>query len=168
MGVKTIQRTLDSPATPAMRDDSPLTFSLPAVLRKKVTVAFDGGLESAVAEGARRRAAIAAACLGEKEALNVTYPAATSSDIIARENAVLAADLAQLSSNRASLFAQRAERLATCDRLKASIAAREKLIAVNKEHVDMRERLNQTKAASRAQVIETLQQYQAQVTAQAG
>jgi hypothetical protein len=26
-----------------MRDDSPLTFSLPAVSRKKVTAAFDGG-----------------------------------------------------------------------------------------------------------------------------
>ena len=43
MGVKTIQRTLNSPATPAMTDDSPLTFSLPAVSRKKVTAAFDGG-----------------------------------------------------------------------------------------------------------------------------
>ena len=125
-------------------------------------------LESAFAEGARRRAAIAAARLGEKEAMRVTYPGGTSSDIIARENAVLAADLAQLSSNRASLLAQRAERLATFDRLKASIAAREKLIAVNKEHVDMRESLNQSKAASRAQVIETLQQYEAQLTAQAG
>jgi len=43
MGVKTIQRTSNSPATPAMTDDSPLTFSLPAVSRKKVTAAFDGG-----------------------------------------------------------------------------------------------------------------------------
>jgi hemolysin D len=100
--------------------------------------------------------------------LNVVYPAGTSVDVIARENGVLTADLAQLSSNRASLLAQKAERLATRDRLKASIAAREKLIAVNKEHVDMRESLNRTKVASRAQVIETLQQYEAQVTAQAG
>ena len=125
-------------------------------------------LESALAEGARRRAAIAAARLGEREALRVIYPAGTSGDMAARENGVLAADLAQLSSNRASLLAQKAERLATCDRLKASIAARERLIAVHKEHVDMRESLNQTKAASRAQVIETLQQYEAQVTIQAG
>jgi hemolysin D len=125
-------------------------------------------LESALAEGARRRTAIAAARFGEKEALKVIYPAGTGEDVIARENAVLAADLTQLSSNRASLSAQRTERLATCDRLKASIAAREKLIAVNKEHVDMRESLNQSKAASRAQVIETLQQYEAQVTTQAG
>ena len=123
-------------------------------------------LESALAEAARRRAAIAAARLGG--VLKIVYPAGSSEDIIARENGVLAADLAQLSSNRANLLAQRAERLATRDRLKASIAAREKLIAVNKEHVNMREALSQTKSASRAQVIETLQQYEAQVTTQAG
>ena len=100
--------------------------------------------------------------------MKVIYPAGTSGDMAARENGVLGADLAQLSSNRASLLAQKAERVATCDRLKASIVARERLIAVHKEHVDMRESLNQTKAASRAQVIETLQQYEAQVTIQAG
>ena len=125
-------------------------------------------LESALAEGARRRVAIAAARLGDKEALKVVYPAGMSNDIIARENGVLAADLVELSSNRANLLAQKAERLATRDRLKASLAAREKLIAVNKEHVDMRESLSKSKAASRAQVIETLQQYEAQVTSQAG
>jgi hemolysin D len=125
-------------------------------------------LESALAEAARRRVAIAAARLGDKEALKVVYPAAISNDIIARENGVLAAELVELSSNRANLLAQKAERLATRGRLKASLAAREKLIAVNKEHVDMRESLSKTKAASRAQVIETLQQYEAQVTSQAG
>jgi hemolysin D len=125
-------------------------------------------LESALAEVARRRAAIDTARSGAKELPKVIYPAGTSQDIQARENAVLVADLSQLLSSRATLLAQRAERLATCDRLKASIAAREKLIAVDKEHVDMRETLNQTKAASRAQVIETIQQYQAQVTTQAG
>ena len=125
-------------------------------------------LELALAEAARRRVAIAAARLGDKEALKVVYPAGMSNDIIARENGVLAADLVELSSNRANLLAQKAERLATRDRLKASLAAREKLIAVNKEHVDMRESLSKSKAASRAQVIETLQQYEAQVTSQAG
>jgi len=50
----------------------------------------------------------------------------------------------------------------------ASIAARKKLIAIDKEHADMRHALNRSKAASRAQVIETLQQYQTQVMAQAG
>ena len=125
-------------------------------------------LEFALAEVVRRRAAIGSARAGAKEPPKVAYPAGTSQDIQARENAVLAADLSQLISTRATLLAQRAERVATCDRLKASIAAREKLIAVDKEHVTMRETLNQTKAASRAQVIETIQQYQAQVTTQAG
>lgn len=125
-------------------------------------------LESALAEAARRRAGIAAARLAGTRALKVAYAAGTSESIIDRENGVLAADLAQLASNQASLLAQRAEKLAASERLKASIAAREKLIAVDKEHVDMRESLNQTKAASRAQVIETLQQYETQLTAQAG
>ncbi len=111
-------------------------------------------LESALAEAARRRVAIGAARLDDKEALGVTFPTGTSDDVCAREKSVLAADLAQLSSNRASLLAQRAERLATRNRLKASIEARESL--------------NRSKAASRAQVIETLQQYEAQITAQAG
>jgi hemolysin D len=125
-------------------------------------------LESALAEVVRRRGAVEAARSAGKELPKVTYPAGTSEDIEVRENAVLAAEFSQLISSRATLLAQRAERLATCDRLKASIAAREKLIAVDKEHVNMREALNKTKAASRAQVIETLQLYEAQVTTQAG
>ena len=47
-------------------------------------------LELALAEGARRRVAIAAARLGDKEALKVVYPAGMSNDIIGRENGVLA------------------------------------------------------------------------------
>ncbi len=126
-------------------------------------------LELSQAEAERRRFAIAAARVNQKKlSLKVAYPEGTSSDIIDRENSVLAAELTQLSSNWASLLAQKAERLATRHRLKASIAARERLIAINKEHVEMRESLNQTKAASRAQVIETLQQYDTQLTAQAG
>ncbi len=125
-------------------------------------------LESSLAEVARRRAAIETARTGKNEMPKIVYPPGTSQDIQARENAVLVADLSQLISSRATLLAQRAERVATCDRLKASIAARQKLIAVDEEHVTMRETLNRSKAASRAQVIETIQQYQAQVTTQAG
>jgi Transposase DDE domain group 1 len=43
MGVETTLCTSNRPATPAMTDDSSLTFFLPAVRRKKVTAAFDGG-----------------------------------------------------------------------------------------------------------------------------
>lgn len=125
-------------------------------------------LESNLAEAARRRAGIAAARALTEETPSVAYPEGTSEEIRARENAVLASDLAQLRSTRASLVAQRAERIATRDRLQGSIAAREKLIALNKEHVGMLETLHLTKSASRAQVIEKLQQYEIQATAQIG
>src|SRR5208337_3588070 len=125
-------------------------------------------LESAQAEAARRRGAIAAARSGAREPPQVSYPEGMSEDVRAREDGVLAADIAQLVSNKASILAQQFERLATSNRLKASIQARDKLIAVDKEHVEMREVLNQTRSASRAQVIETLQQYQTQLTTQAG
>src|SRR3954451_4885041 len=43
MGVETILRASRLTATPAMTDDSQLSFHLPSVSRKKVTAAFDGG-----------------------------------------------------------------------------------------------------------------------------
>jgi hemolysin D len=122
---------------------------------------------SAGAEAARRNSAIAAARSGETQPPNVLYPAGTSAEIQAREDAVLAADIAQLVLERAVTLAQRDERIATCERLKASMAEREKLIAIDKEHVEMRQMLTQSHTVSRAQVIETLQQYQTHVTAQA-
>src|SRR3954467_9999125 len=42
MGVETILRASRLTATPAMTDDSQLSFNLPSVSRKKVTAAFDG------------------------------------------------------------------------------------------------------------------------------
>ncbi len=123
-------------------------------------------LESALAEAARRHVAIMAAPNDNPGTPIVTYPEGTSAEVQGRENGVLASDLAQLVSSRASLIAQRAEHLATRDRLRGSIAAREKLLALDKEEVDMLQTLNRTKAASRAQVIEKLQQYETQVTTQ--
>jgi len=43
MGVESNLRQPNRNATPAMTDDRPLAFTLPAVSRKKVTAAFDGG-----------------------------------------------------------------------------------------------------------------------------
>lgn len=125
-------------------------------------------LESALAEAARRRVAIKAAGDLSSNMPTVRYPEHTSEEIRAREDGVLASDLAQLLSNRASLAAQRAERVAARDRLRGSIAAREKLIALAREHVQMIEALNATKSASRAQVIETLQRYETQAALQIG
>ena len=124
--------------------------------------------ESALAEAARRRVAIRSA-RGELPAgPMVPYPPGVGEDIRAREAGVLAADLAQLFSGRASLLAQRAERAATRDRLTASLAERDKLLALYKEHADMLQTLQATKTASRAQVIDTLQQYQTLATTQVG
>ena len=43
MGAETILRRPQLAATPAMTDDSQLSFTLPSVFRKKVIAAFDGG-----------------------------------------------------------------------------------------------------------------------------
>jgi hypothetical protein len=43
MGVEAIRCVPSAGATPAMRDDIPLGVPYPAVARKKVTAAFDGG-----------------------------------------------------------------------------------------------------------------------------
>ncbi len=43
MGVESNLRRSNRNATPAMTDDRPLAFTLPAISRKKVTAAFDGG-----------------------------------------------------------------------------------------------------------------------------
>jgi hemolysin D len=121
-------------------------------------------LESTKAEGARRRVAITAAGRGGSEPPAVAFAAGTSDAVRRREESVLAADLAQLASSRASLLAQHAERAAARDRLSASIAARERLLALTKERVDMRESLIDKGASSRALVIDSLTQYETQVT----
>jgi hypothetical protein len=43
MGAETILSASRLTATPAMTDDSQLSFNLPSVSRKKVATAFDGG-----------------------------------------------------------------------------------------------------------------------------
>ncbi|TAK48584.1 MAG: HlyD family type I secretion periplasmic adaptor subunit [Xanthobacteraceae bacterium] len=125
-------------------------------------------LEATLAEAARRRVAIRAARNIEAAPSPVPFPATTSDAIRAREQAVLAADLGELSSLRASLVAQLAERAATKERLTASIAAREKLIALSRERVGMRETLSEQGSGSRALVIEALQQLETQMTTDAG
>ena len=83
-----------------------------------------------------------------------------------REELVLAGDLGQLKSSRSNQVAQLAERIATKEKLTASIQSREKVIALAKERVDMRTQLNDQGSLSRALVIEVLSQYEAQVTTQ--
>jgi hemolysin D len=123
-------------------------------------------LESARAEAARRHVAVTSVRNNAFEPQAIAFPAGTSVPIRRREEGVLAADLTQLASTRASLLAQHAERVAARDRLAASIATREKLLALTKERVDMRATLNDKGSLSRALVIDSLQQHEAHVTTQ--
>src|SRR5216110_3237409 len=82
MGVETILCAPRHAATPAMTDDSQLTFSMPTVSRKKVTAAFDGGRLSsdagvmllALAERRRKVADTLAAHIADRrDRLHITH-----------------------------------------------------------------------------------------------
>ena len=121
-------------------------------------------LEAANGEAARRIGAIAAADSEALRPLPITFDAGVGEQVRRRETAVLAADLAQLRSAIASSQAQLAEKQATKQRLGASIDARQKLIALSKERVEMRKEIDARGAGSRAMIIEALQQYETHVT----
>ena len=125
-------------------------------------------LEAASAEAARRKVAIAAAGAAGHKPGTIEFPEAIAAAIRQREQSVLVAELNQLASTIASLKGQLAEKAATKQRLIATIAAREKLIALAKERVAMREEIDAKGAGSRAQTIEALQQYESQITTDAG
>jgi hemolysin D len=121
-------------------------------------------LESAIGEAARRRTAVAAAGDETLQAPLINFPAGVGKAIRQREADVLIADLAQLRANIATLKAQLTEKLASKERLVMTISAREKLIALAKERVDMRQQLKTEGSGSRSQVIEALQQYETEMT----
>ncbi len=125
-------------------------------------------LESSRAEAARRNAAITVVTTRDTQfkPIPIVFDASVGDSVRRRESAVLAAELGQLRSNRASLLAQFAEQVATREKLDASLAARSKVIALAKERVDMRTQLNEQGSLSRALVIEVLSQYETQVASQ--
>ena len=125
-------------------------------------------LESTRAESARRRIAIEIARDKDPSMTPRPIPFDTVISIAVRrrEQSVLVGDLGQLRSSRANLAAQLAERIATRDKLTASIESRERVIKLAKERVDMRTTLNDQGSLSRALVIEVLAQYETQVTTQ--
>jgi len=125
-------------------------------------------LEAASAEASRRNVAIAAAHTETLEPVPIEFAANISDPVRRREEGVLAADLAQLRSSIASFKAQLTEKLATKERLTATIAAREKLIELAKERVAMRERLDSMGSGARAQTIESLEQLETQITTDTG
>ena len=124
-------------------------------------------LESASAEAVRRRVAIEAARL-DRQAIPIRFPLAISGPIREREKGVLLADLGQLTATVNSLKAQAAQTRAAIGRLTDSIAAREKVLALTRERVDMRELVEKRGAGSRAQIIDALERHQTELTAQVG
>lgn len=123
-------------------------------------------LESARGEAARRKVAVAQAQAGTIDVAAIDFAPDVGETVRRREQLVLASDLAQLRSTLANLAAQADEKHAARERLAASIAARESLLKLTRERVDMRETINEKGALSRALVIDSLQQHQIQEIAQ--
>jgi hemolysin D len=120
--------------------------------------------EAASAEAARRTIAIAIARNDTLEPRPIPFDAGISEPVRRREEGVLAADLAQLRASLASLDAQLAEKEATKERLTTTIAARERLIALARERVAMRQKLDSMGSGSRSQTIDAMEQLETQIT----
>ena len=121
-------------------------------------------LDATRAEILRLKAAIEAARSAAVSEPMLDFPANTDATIQRRERAVLAADLAQLASARESLKAQLAEKAALGERLRISIRAREKLLAVLKQRVDIRQSLVDRKAGTLSAVIDGVELYERAAT----
>ncbi len=92
----------------------------------------------------------------------VPFPPAMPAPIAAREQRVLAQDMAQLAATVASLDGQAKEKSAERQRLKSTIDAQQVLVATLKERVDMRQTLEASRSESRAKVIDALELMQTQ------
>ncbi len=120
-------------------------------------------LEAIDAEITRRQAAIVAVRAGQ-ETIAIPFTRQISPVVRKREETALAADLGQYFSTLASLQAQLAEKRAQKVRFTGSTEAREKLMAILKQRVDMRETLVAREAGTKAAVLDALQIYQDQAT----
>lgn len=124
-------------------------------------------LEAMRAEAARRRTVIAIARGPIGDRLEpIDFAEGTNEAVKRREEAVLTADVSQFRSQQASLAAQLVEHTATVQKLRSSLKAREKSIALARERVEMRTSLNDQGSLSRAMVIEVQAQYETLVTTQ--
>jgi hemolysin D len=119
-------------------------------------------IQSERAEVKRRAVALVLAAARTAAVPAVDFPADTSPALAAREQRVLADDVAQLASQVGSLDGQVKEKKAERDRLGATIQAQLSLVATLKERVDMRQALEASKSESRAKVIDALELMQTQ------
>jgi hemolysin D len=117
------------------------------------------------AEAVRRSVAIESARTRQPPPpASMVWDADTPADIVQRESRVLAGDLSQLAGVVASLNAQAKQKAAARERMKATIAAQETLLATSKQRVDMRAELLARGAGSKASVIDAEEVYQTQQT----
>ena len=145
-----------------------------------VLVELDRSAALADAEGARAELASARAeILRRKTALvsarsrrfdpppAIDWPETVAPALRERETRVLAADLGQLAANVASFDAERAQKTAESDKLRQTIATQKNLVATLQERVDMRTKLVEAKAGSKAAVIDATETLQYQITQEA-
>jgi hemolysin D len=120
-------------------------------------------LQASEAEIVRRKTVIAA-CRKDKPWPVIPFAPDTDKTVRERETVVLNAELSHLASTRQSLKAQVAEKAALAARFNTSVTAHERLIAVLKERVDMRNSLRAKQFGSRAAVIDALQELERETT----
>jgi hemolysin D len=121
-------------------------------------------LQAIRAEIARRGIAIAIASSNSLSLRPIPFEQGVSDVVRHREENVLAADIAHLASTRDSLKAQLAESIARHDRMLMTVTARNSLLSVLKERVDIRSSIDAQGGGYRAKVIDALQEYEREKT----
>jgi len=121
-------------------------------------------LQATRAEIARRGVAISIASSDALSLRPIPFDPGVSDVLRNREENVLAADIAHLVSTRDSLKAQLAESIARHDGVLMTVTARNSLLAVLKERVDVRNAIDAQGGGYRAKVIDALQEYEREKT----
>ncbi|HTR15014.1 MAG TPA: HlyD family type I secretion periplasmic adaptor subunit [Roseiarcus sp.] len=121
-------------------------------------------LASYKAEISRRRAEISAVLSDAPDAPQVIFDVDIGPELRARERNVFTAELAQYRATRDSLRAQIAEKTATNARLNASIEARQRLVGVLRQRLDMKKELVSKAAGTQKDVLDAEQQVYQELT----
>jgi hemolysin D len=127
--------------------------------------ALEAAYASFRAESVRRSAAIAGATMRAFSVSEIGWPSDIPSNTQAREERVLAGDLAQLSSTLDSLLAQSAQKQAERDLLIATAASQEQLLAISDQRVQLRATLQREKLGTMLNLLDAQENLQQQRTA---
>ncbi|MBY0561640.1 HlyD family type I secretion periplasmic adaptor subunit [Hyphomicrobium sp.] len=121
-------------------------------------------LQATRAEIARREVAVAIARSDTLALRPIPFDESLGDVLRDREEHVLAADVAHLVSTRDSLEAQLREAVARYDHTTMTVAARNGLLAVLKERVDVRNEIDTQSGGYRARVLDAMQEYEREKT----